>query len=113
MPVPLYQAKAEFFRTLGHPARIRVLELLAAGDRPVHELLAAITIEPSNLSQQLAVLRMAGLVVQRREGTEVIYSLALPEVRDLLLAARHILETKHADAGELVDEVSRTTTWRR
>jgi ArsR family transcriptional regulator len=107
VPVPLYQAKAGFFRTLGHPARIRVLELLAGGDRPVHELLAAITIEPSNLSQQLAVLRMAGLVVQRREGTEVIYSLALPEVRDLLLAARRILETKHATAGDLVDEVSR------
>jgi DNA-binding transcriptional ArsR family regulator len=107
VPVPLYQAKAEFFRTLGHPARIRVLELLAVGDRPVHQLLDAITIEPSNLSQQLAVLRMAGLVVQRREAGEVIYSLALPEVRDLLLAARHILETKLATVDELVDEVSR------
>jgi DNA-binding transcriptional ArsR family regulator len=107
VPVPLYQAKAEFFRTLGHPARIRVLELLAVADRPVHELLAAITIEASNLSQQLAVLRMAGLVVQRREAGEVIYSLALPEVRDLLVAARHILQTKHTAADELVDEVSR------
>jgi DNA-binding transcriptional ArsR family regulator len=112
VPVPLYQAKADFFRTLGHPARIRVLELLAAGDKPVHELLASIAIEASNLSQQLAVLRMAGLVVQRREGTEVIYSLALPEVRDLLLAARHILETKHATGDELVDEVSRTPATR-
>ena len=54
------------------------------------------------------MLRLAGLVAQRREGTEVIYSLALPEVRDLLLAARQILETKHATPGELVDEVSRT-----
>jgi ArsR family transcriptional regulator len=113
VPVPLYQAKADFFRTLGHPARIRVLELLATGDKPVHELLASIAIEPSNLSQQLAVLRLAGLVVQRREGTEVIYSLALPEVRDLLLAARQILETKHATPGELVDEVSRTPTAHR
>lgn len=110
MPVPLYQAKAAFFRTLGHPARIRVLELLAEEDKAVHELLASIAIEPSNLSQQLSVLRMAGLVVQRREGTEVIYSLALPEVRDLLLAARHILETKHSSAEELVDEVSRQTS---
>ena len=108
MPVPLYQAKADFFRTLGHPARIRVLELLATGDKPVHELLASIAIEPSNRSQQLAVLRMAGLVAQRREGTEVIYTLALPEVRDLLLAARQILETKHATGTQLVDEVSRT-----
>ncbi len=110
MTVPLYKAKADFFRTLGHPARIRVLELLAEGDKPVHELLGSIAIEPSNLSQQLAVLRMAGLVAQRREGTEVIYSLALPEVRDLLLAARQILATKHAASGALVDEVSRPLT---
>jgi len=93
MTVPLYQAKAEFFRTLGHPARIRVLELLSERDHAVHELLAAIEIEPSNLSQQLAVLRRAGLVAQRREGSEVVYSVSVPEVRDLLLAARVILRT--------------------
>ncbi len=62
MARPLHQAKAEFFRTLGHPARIRVLELLSERDHAVHELLEAIEIEPSNLSQQLAVLRRAGLV---------------------------------------------------
>lgn len=112
MPVPLYQAKAEFFRTLGHPARIRVLELLAECDRPVHELRGAIDVEASNLSQQLAVLRLAGLVTQRREAGEVIYSLALPEVRDLLAAARHILTTKNADRGGLVDELSRPGTRR-
>lgn len=91
MPVPLYQAKADFFRTLGHPARIRVLELLTERDHAVHELLAAIDIEASNLSQQLAVLRRAGLVVQRREGGEVVYSVSVPEVKDLLLAGRAIL----------------------
>ena len=107
MPVPLYQAKAEFFRTLGHPARIRVLELLADGDKPVHELRAAIDIEAASLSQQLAVLRLAGLVSQRRESGEVIYSLALPEARDLLAAARHILQTKTAGQGGLIDELSR------
>jgi ArsR family transcriptional regulator len=93
VPVPLYQAKADFFRTLGHPARIRVLELLSERDHAVHELLAAIEIEPSNLSQQLAVLRRAGLVVQRREGAEVVYSVSVPEVRDLLMAARVILRS--------------------
>ena len=107
MPLPLYQAKADFFRTLGHPARIRVLELLAEEDLPVHRLLAVIDIEASNLSQQLSVLRQAGLVHQRREGGEVIYALAVPEVRDLLLAARHILTTRHAESGALVDEITR------
>jgi ArsR family transcriptional regulator len=91
MGVPLYQAKAEFFRTLGHPARIRILELLAERDHAVHELLEAIEIEPSNLSQQLAVLRRTSLVVSHRQGGEVTYSLSAPEVRDLLLAARRIL----------------------
>lgn len=91
MAVPLYQAKAEFFRTLGHPARIRTLELLAQRDHAVHELLERIDIEQSNLSQQLAVLRRTRLVTMRREGGEVVYSLSAPEVRDLLLAARRVL----------------------
>ena len=107
MPVPLYQAKAELFRCLGHPARIRILELLSEEDLAVHELLASVTIEQSNLSQQLAVLRAAGIVVQRREGTEVIYTLALPEMRDLLRAGRRLLEAKHNTRDSLVDEVSR------
>ena len=110
MTVPLYQAKAEFFRTLGHPARIRVLELLAEHERPVHDLLAKIEIAPSNLSQQLAVLRLAGLVVQRREGGEVRYALALPEVQDLLAAARAVITTRAA--GDVVDEMSRDLTAR-
>lgn len=91
MSVPLYQAKAEFFKTLGHPARIRILELLSERDHAVHELLDEIAIEPSNLSQQLAVLRRASLVVSTRRGGEVVYSVSSPEVRDLLLAARRIL----------------------
>src|SRR5665647_2395059 len=60
--VPLYEAKAELFRTLGHPVRIRVLELLSEKDHAVHELLADSAVEPSALSQQLAVLRRTGLV---------------------------------------------------
>jgi DNA-binding transcriptional ArsR family regulator len=91
VPVPLYQAKADFFRTLGHPARIRMLELLCERDHAVHELREQIAIEPSNLSQQLGVLRRSGLVTSRRTDGEVVYSVGAPEVRDLLLAARRIL----------------------
>ena len=65
---PLYQLKAEFFKTLGHPVRIRVLELLSEREHAVSELLAVIEFEPANLSQQLAVLRRAGLVATRKEG---------------------------------------------
>ncbi|MEO8107813.1 MAG: metalloregulator ArsR/SmtB family transcription factor [Actinomycetes bacterium] len=112
MPAPLYRAKADFFRALGHPARIRLLELLADGDKPVHELRAAIKIEASSLSHQLAVLRQHGLVHQRREAGAVIYSLALPAVRDLLLAARQILQGRTLDTDEFVDELSRSADTR-
>lgn len=101
--VPLNQAKAEFFRTLGHPARIRILELLSERDHAVHELLEAISIEPSNLSQQLAVLRRTSMVVSTRRDGAVVYSLSVPEVRDLLAAARGII---HALARVTIDDGS-------
>jgi DNA-binding transcriptional ArsR family regulator len=104
--VPLYQAKAEFFKTLGHPARIRILELLAEREHAVHELLEEIAIEPSNLSQQLAVLRRTSLVLSHRRGSEVIYSLSVPQVRDLLVAARQILTGLVAVQGDLEPELS-------
>ena len=91
MAVPLYQAKADLLRVLGHPARIRVLELLAEAERAAGELLAEIPIEAGSLSQQLAVLRRAGLVGQRREAGTVFYSLTVPEVRHVLVAARTVL----------------------
>lgn len=106
MSVPLYKAKAEFFKTLGHPARIRILELLSERDHAVHELLEKIAIEPSNLSQQLAVLRRTSLVISHRHGGEVVYSVSVPEVRDLLLAARSILSGIIALQGELESELT-------
>lgn len=106
MGVPLYQAKAEFFKTLGHPARIRILELLAERDHAVHELLEQLEIEPSNLSQQLAVLRRSSLVTSQRRAGEVFYSISVPEVRDLLVAARSILSGIMASHGELGAELN-------
>ncbi|MGY0490143.1 ArsR/SmtB family transcription factor [Streptomyces sp. WG-D5] len=91
MQAPLYQVKAEFFRMLGHPVRIRVLELLQNGPVSVRDLLLDIHVEPSNLSQQLAVLRRSGIVVSTREGTTVTYALAGGDVAELLRAARRIL----------------------
>jgi ArsR family transcriptional regulator len=106
--VPLYQAKAELFRTLGHPARIRILELLSERDHPVHELLEAIEIEQSNLSQQLAVLRRAGLVSQRREAGAVVYALSVPGVPDLLRTARRLPADVLDDQGTLKAELERS-----
>ena len=101
MQVPLYEAKAELFRVLGHPVRIRVLELLSDRDHAVHELLAAIPMEPSSLSQQLAVLRRTGLVRQQRIGGEVVYCIVVPETIELLAAARNLLREQIADQAQL------------
>lgn len=88
---PLYKLKGELFKTLGHPARIRVLELLAEGERSVGDLLPEVGLESSNLSQQLGVLRRAGVVVARKEGNVVFYSIAFPEIIELLAVARKAL----------------------
>lgn len=104
-PVPLYEAKAEFFRMLGHPVRIRVLELLQEGPMPVRELLAAIEIEPSSLSHQLAVLRRSGIVTATREASTVVYALAGGDVADLMRAARRILTELLAGRHELLTEL--------
>ncbi|HEX8865897.1 MAG TPA: metalloregulator ArsR/SmtB family transcription factor [Lentzea sp.] len=105
MPVPLYQAKAEFFRMLGHPVRIRVLELLQDGPKAVRELLAEIEVEASNLSAQLAVLRRSGIVTATREGSTVVYALAGADVADLLGAARRILTELLAGQNALLAQL--------
>ncbi|NML52574.1 winged helix-turn-helix transcriptional regulator [Streptomyces sp. R302] len=105
MSVPLYQAKAEFFRMLGHPVRIRVLELLQDGPMAVRDLLAAIEVEPPALSQQLAVLRRSGIVTSTREGATVVYTLASGDVAELMRAARRILTEVLSGQNELLAEL--------
>jgi DNA-binding transcriptional ArsR family regulator len=101
---PLYRMKAEFFKTLGHPARIRILELLSTRDHAVSEMLPEVGIEPANLSQQLSILRRAGLVSAHREGLTVSYALTSPQVAELLTVARSILTGVVAGQAELLDE---------
>jgi DNA-binding transcriptional ArsR family regulator len=102
---PLYQLKAEFFKTLGHPARIRVLELLSQREHAVAELLPEVGIEAANLSQHLAVLRRAGLVATRKEGSTVFYSLTSPHVAELLAVARRILSGVLSGQVELLADL--------
>lgn len=101
--VPLYRAKAELFRTLGHPVRMRALELLLDGPLAVRDLLTQIEIESSSLSHQLRVLRDHGLVTSERDGATMRYTLASSEVADLLRAARAIL-TAEVLVGGAEDE---------
>ena len=102
---PLYQLKAEFFKTLGHPARIRVLEVLSDREHAVAEMLPQVGIEPAHLSQQLAVLRRANLVTSRKEGSTVYYSLTSPHIAELLAVARQILTGVLSGQAELLHDL--------
>jgi DNA-binding transcriptional ArsR family regulator len=104
---PLYEVKANLFKGLAHPLRVRVLEVLAASadDTPVSELLDATGLEASHLSQHLAVLRNYGLVTAERRGNQVRYRLAYPQVADLLRVARALLaEILQTTERQLVEQ---------
>ncbi|MCB0940391.1 MAG: helix-turn-helix transcriptional regulator [Mycobacterium sp.] len=90
---PLYEIKANLFKALAHPARIRVLEILSANAGPtmVSEILAATDLEPTLLSQHLAVLKRHQVVRADRVGNAVYYELAHPSIRELLVIARTFL----------------------
>lgn len=105
MAKPIYEVKAQFFKTLGHPARIRVLEILAGGPRSVSELQPDVGIEASHLSQQLSVLRKAGIVAAERQGSSMIYAVTDPKIFDLLNVAKEIIITDLSGAEDLLAEL--------
>ncbi|MFP5347673.1 MAG: ArsR/SmtB family transcription factor [Actinomycetes bacterium] len=99
---PIHEIKADLFKALAHPVRVRVLELLVEGEQGVSDLLAETGMEPSHLSQHLAVLRRAGVVVANREGNAVRYRLAHEAVADLLAGARTFLVSTLGQTRELL-----------
>ena len=94
--------KAEFFKALGHPVRIAILEHLRRGPRSVGEIQELIGVAGSSISQQLAVLRGRGIVVPERAGTTIRYHAADPEIYVLLDAAREIFYGHLSDSAELL-----------
>jgi ArsR family transcriptional regulator len=105
---PLSEIKADLFKALAHPGRVRILEVLRDGDRTVGDLIPAVGLESSHLSQQLAVLRHAGVVTATRSKSSVTYSIADPAIVDLLSAARTFLvNSANARQGLLADGAAR------
>ncbi len=101
MELEIQQFKAEFFKALSHPLRIRILELLAEGDKNVNELQIIIGSEGSAVSQQLMILRTKNIVTGVKDGTRVVYSLKDPMIVDLLAVALQIFN------NHLVDTITR------
>jgi DNA-binding transcriptional ArsR family regulator len=101
---PLHRFKAEFFKALAHPSRIRILELLRSGERTVSDLQAHLDMDPSSVSQQLAVLRAKNIVQTRKAGTSVYYSVRDPQVLTLLDVAREIFNNHLIDLQALLEQ---------
>ncbi len=94
---------AELFKTLGHPARIKILLMLAEGERCVCEMIGQIDIEQSNFSQHLGVLKRQGLIEARKDGQKVIYKISYPSILDLVRAAEKTLGDQLGHSQKLLD----------
>ena len=106
-PAGLQAFKADFFRALAHPIRIRILETLGEGDRSVQELQAALDLDQPVVSQQLAVLRAKNIVTTRKVGTTVRYTLSDPLITNLLSVAREIFNNHLIDSQSMLKELQR------
>jgi ArsR family transcriptional regulator len=102
---PVHEVKATLFRVLGHPARVRILELLREGERSVGALQAELELDSGGTSQHLAALRRIGLVASRRDGTSVYYRVEDDGVFDLLAAGRAIISRRLATEQSLLHEL--------
>ncbi|WP_379966184.1 ArsR/SmtB family transcription factor [Ectobacillus sp. sgz5001026] len=94
MNTNMHQFKAEFFKALAHPLRIRILEILSEGEKSVNEIQTLVNSEGSAVSQQLSVLRAKNIVVGTKNGKQVMYSLRDPMITDLLTVAREIFNNQ-------------------
>lgn len=99
--------KAQFFRALSHPVRIRILEILTGGDRSVQELQDALNLDQPVVSQQLAVLRNQGIVASEKKGQSVRYALRDPAIKELLAVARRIFNNHLVNTRGMLRELKR------
>ena len=102
---PVHEVKANLFRVLGHPARVRILELLRGGERSVGSLQAELGLDSGGTSQHLSALRRIGLVESRREGTSVFYRVDDEHVFELLEAGRAIITRQLAEQQSILTEL--------
>jgi ArsR family transcriptional regulator len=102
---PIYQLKADFFRLLGHPVRVRVLELLRDGELTVGDLQAALELDSGGTSQHLTAMRRQGVLESRKEGSRVYYRVKDPRTFQLLAVAREILTSQLEESQALLGEL--------
>src|ERR1035437_5858155 len=101
----LSQFKSDFFKALAHPLRISILDALHNGELTVNEISVRFAVEPANASQQLAVLRTTNIVLARKKGSNVYYSVVHPAIFKLLDAAREIFSNRLVEVRDMLEEI--------
>ena len=101
----LRRFKADIFQALSHPTRIAIIELLEGGELSAGELIAKLGMEQANVSQHLAVLRAKQLVVNRKAGNQVFYSVRDPIIIEVLGLMRRYFYTHLQEAMDLLGEM--------
>lgn len=96
---------AEFLKAMAHPVRIKVLKLLAEKEQCVCDLVQAINIEQSNLSQHLSVLKKQGMIESRKDGTRVIYRLVYPAAVEIVDAVGRVLRAQISQRHSLLEHL--------
>lgn len=105
MSQELRQFKAEIFQALGHPTRIAIVELLRKGETPAGRLIEQLGLEQANASQHLAVLRSKQIVVGRKEGNQVFYSLRDPALIEVLDILRRYFQSQLSQTASMLREI--------
>jgi DNA-binding transcriptional ArsR family regulator len=105
MPQQLANFKAEFFKALAHPMRIRILDCLRDGEKGVNELSEMLQAEQANVSQQLAILRARNLVIGRKAGSGVFYSVSDRTIFKLLDVAREIFNNHLIEVRDMLRQI--------
>lgn len=99
MPDRLRQFKAEFFQALAHPTRIAIIEQLRDGELSAGVLTERLRLEQANASQHLAVLREKNIVVARKSGNQVFYSVRHPLIVEVLNVMRRYFHVHMTEAA--------------
>ena len=93
---------ADFFKTLSHPVRIKILHSLKNGELCVCDIIEEVGIEQSNLSQHLGILKKQGIIDSRKDGQKVIYRIVYQSVMDVVGAAEKTLSEQISNSQSIL-----------
>lgn len=103
----IYEMQAEICGALSSPIRLYILDLLSGGERTSSEILEILTIPKANLSQHITVLKDAGLIKARKEGTFQYLSIAIPQIKDACSLVKSVLNQRLAEEEKFTAQLKK------